>query len=522
MDRSATMEFGMEPATDKAAAPAAGVMREALAFAAAGVLIHLFNGGYGYFRDELYVLDCGRHLDWGYVDHAPLIGWLAWLGAHTIGISLFAIHLPPALAAGAKILLTGLLVRELGGGRFAAALACLSVLVAPVYLAIDSMFSMNTFEPLFWMGGAWVLIRAVRRDEPQLLPWFGVLMGLGLLNKHSTAFFGAAVAAGLVLSPQRRWLRTRWPWIAAAVALALFLPNLIWQQQHNWPTLEDLANVRRTHKNVELGPAAFFARQLLVMMPFSAPVWLAGAWYFGFHREGRRYRLLGWTFAIFFAVLLALKGKDYYVAPAYPMMFAAGAVWWERWGRPWMRYSLAGLVAAGGVLLAPVALPLLPPQQYIAYSAALGMRRERLKSEVGHVGPLPQDLGDRFGWPELVETVARVYWGLSPEERAKAGILTGNYGEAGAINLFGPRYGLPRAVSGHQTYYYWGPGGYTGEVLIMLQMRRATAERLCTSVEDGPAVGHPLGMGEEHFRILVCRGLKEPLAQAWPRFKHWN
>lgn len=498
----------------------------AVYFALADLLVHLLtNGQYGHFRDELYFMACGDHLDWGYVDFAPLAALLVKLTRVTLGDSLHAIRFLPAVSGAAKVLLTGLIARELGGGRFAVGLSCLCVLAAPVYLILDTLYSMNTFEPLFWMACAYVLLLAMKRNNPRLLVWIGVLAGLGLENKHSTLFFGFALVVGLLLAPERRFLASPWLWIAGAIALAIFLPNLIWQYQHNWATLEDLSNVRRTQKNVELPPIRFMGQQLLMLSPASALVWIAGLWFLLMDRIGRRYRVLGWTYLAFLSVLMALKGKDYYLAPIYPMLFAAGGVFWEKFLESrarfaWMKLALPALVFLIGAILAPTALPILSPENLVRYQNAIGLQPP--KTEVAHSGALPQHFGDMFGWPEMAATVAKVYDGLPPEERAKAAIYTGNYGEAGAIDFFGPRYGLPKAISAHQTYYYWGPRNYTGEVIILLQSRRESAQRSCTTVEDSTQVGHPFAMGEENYRILICRGLKQPLAQLWPRLKHWN
>ena len=491
-------------------------------FAAAGLLIHvLTSAGYGYFRDELYMLDCGEHLDWGYVDHAPLIAWIARLSRTLFGDSLYGIHFLPALAAAAMILLTGLIARELGGGRFAVALACLCVLVAPVYLIMDSLLTMNAFEPLFWMGCAYVLLLAIQRDNPKLLVWFGVLAGFGLENKHSMLFFGFALVAGLLLTRERRFLANRWMWIAGAIALALFLPNLIWQVQHHWPTIEDLGNVKRMQKNVELAPLAFLGQQVFMMLPPSVLVWAAGLWFLMRGKAGKRCRALGWAYLVVLAVMMALKGKDYYLAPAYPMLFAAGGVFWERLTeRRWLRVPLPAALALSGVVAAPMALPVLSPENFLRYESVLGFTPP--KTEVGHIGKLPQHFGDRFGWEEMVATVAKVYYGLPPEERAKAAIYAGNFGEAGAIDFFGPRYGLPKAICAHQTYFFWGPRNYTGEVMILLQSRRRDAERYFASIEDGPILSNPYAMAEERYTILIARGLKLPLAAIWPRLKHWN
>ncbi len=481
---------------------------------------------YGYFRDELYFLDCGRHLAFGYVDHAPLVGLYAKV-ALLLGGSLPALRVLPLLAGVGTVVLTILIARELGGGRFAQALAGLAILIAPVHLMLASILSMNAFEPLFWMGAILVMIRIIRSGDSRLWLVFGLLVGLGLENKHSTVFFGLAVAAAVVLTPLRRELAKPWIWLGAAVALALFLPNLVWQWQHHFPTLEDLRNVRASGKNVELGPLAFMAEQVLMMHPMTVPIWIAGLWSL-LAGEGRRFRALGWVYLVLLVTMMALHGKDYYLAPAYPMLLAAGGVAFERVfariSRPFRRAAVQAaalvLLAAAGAATAPMALPLLEPEAFVAYQKALGVSPQ--KTEVAHVGPLPQLWGDQFGWPELVTDVARVYRSLSPEERARAAIYASNYGEAGAINLFGPAMGLPAAVCAHQTHSFWGPPDGDPDVIIWLQWRREWLEGLCGSIEKAGEHRHPWGMAEENRPIWVCRDPVQPLHDLWPRLKHWN
>jgi hypothetical protein len=498
-----------------------------LGLSAAKLALHLaLSTRHGYFRDELYFLDCGRHLDWGYVDHAPLVGLMART-ALVLGGSLPVLRAFPALAGALLVFLTGALAWRLGGSRFAQGLAALGVLIMPIRLAIDGLFSMNSLEPLFWTGAAYVVVRIIQTGDGRRWLWLGLLLGAGLMNKHSTAFFALALAGGIMLSPLRAALRTRWPWLGAALAVLVFAPNLVWQVRHDFATLEDLRNVSRTGKNVVLGPLPFVLQQLLIAHPVLAPVWIAGIVRL-FRAERGRYRVLGWTYVAFFLLMFAFKAKNYYLAPIYPMLLAAGGVAAEsglsrwRWsqGRRWPRTATASLVLAAGALIAPLSLALLSPERYLAYEAALGIARS--KTEVKHEGPLPQHLSDQFGWPELVAEVARIYHALPPEERAKAAILTGNYGEAGAVNHFGPRYGLPTAISGHQTHFFWGPRGATGEVVIVVQGTRSRLEERCRSVEEAGRHFHPWGMAEENRPIFICRGLKTPLAELWPRLKHWN
>ena len=491
------------------------------------LLLHLVTAGrYGYFRDELYFLDLGRHLDWGYVDTAPLIAVYAKI-ALLLGGSLPVLRTIAALAGAARVALTMLLARELGGGRFAQALAGLCAVAAPIYLGVDSILTMNGFESLYWMGCVFLIIRIARTGDSRLWVWFGVLAGLGLENKHSTLFFGGAIAAALLLSRERRELAKPWIWIGLGTALLIFLPNILWQIRHGFPTLEDLENVKKAGKNVVLTPAQFVGQQVLLLHPLLFPIWLAGLVSLLFGRLSRM-RMLGWTYLVLLAIMIAFKAKNYYLAPIYPMLFAAGAVAIETWllrrawsGRLWPKAALATYVAAAGALVVPAVLPILPPEELVAYQRRIGAAPP--KTEVRHDGPLDQRLGDQFGWEELVADVAKIYNALSPEERARTGIFASNYGEAGALNLFGPALGLPAPICAHQNHFFWGPPKREPENLIWLQWGRQGVEDHCRSVVQAGEHFHPWGMAEENRAIYLCRGLKRPLADYWePDFKHWN
>jgi len=493
--------------------------------AAAIVLQMATNGRYGYFRDELYYLALSHHLAWGYVDLAPMAPFVLCISRTFFGESLHAIRLLPAVALGAEILITGLIARELGGKRFAVLLSCLAVLVAPVIVNNASRFSMNPFESLFWMGSIYFVLRAINHNQPQMLLWSGVLIGLGVENKHSTAFFLISLTAGILLTNERRWLRTKWLWMAAAIIILLALPNLIWQVQHGFPTWIDLSNVKKIHKNVELPTVAFLKQQVMTLLPINALVWIAGLGFLLFDREGKRYRVVAATYLVFLAIMDALHGKDYYLAPIYPMLFAAGGVFWQKLvdahsGLRWMKVAFPIVLLILGVIVYPIILPILPPDRIAPYMQALGVDMPRTETHMESV--LPQYFADEFGWPEMVAQVAEVYNKLPADERARTAILAGNYGSAGAIDFFGPRYGLPPSISAHQNYYYWGFRQYTGESLIMLNWDLDDARYGCQNVEEGPKVDYPYTMSWEHYTILICHGLKKPLAEAWSHFKVWD
>jgi hypothetical protein len=493
------------------------------AIAAVKLLVHLYAGRhYGYFVDELYYMACAQHLDWGYVDQPPLIAFVAWAVRHVLGDSLPAIRLLPALAGAGQVLLTGLVARELGGGRFAQGFAALATLVAPGFLAFDSFFSMNAFEPLFWTGCAYVLIRIVNTGDQRLWLWFGVLAGVGLENKHSMLTFGFALVAGVLLTPERKAFRAPWIWLAGLVAFLIFLPNLWWNIQHHFPFLELQANIRRSGRNVPLSPLAFFGQQITSMLPLSLPIWLAGLWYYLFAAEGKPFRALGWAWLITAGAIVLLNPRTYYLWPAFAILLAAGGVQWERWLEgprwQWVKPVWCALMVLLAVAAAPLFLPVVRPETYIRYVKAIHYEQPRI--ETHRLGPLPQLFADEFGWEEMAVTVARVYNSLPPEVRAKT--FAQSYGQAGAIDLFGPKYGLPRAISGHQSYFLWGPRDYTGESMIVMDERQEKLDQLFASVEKVARVEHPYSMPYQHFDVFYCRGMKENLKEIWPQVKRWN
>jgi len=495
-----------------------------LSIAACKLAVHLYAGQhYGYFVDELYYLACSRHLDWGYVDQPPLIAAITWIVRSLLGDSLPAIRFLPAVAGAGLVALTALIARELGGNRFAQGLAALAVLIAPGFLSLDNLLTMNAFEPLFWMGCAGLLLRIVKTGNQKLWIWFGILAGFGLENKYSMLLFGAGIVVGLVLTPQRRMLASPWLWIAGAIAFLLFLPNLLWNIQHHFPFLELQANIRRSGRDVSLGPLAFFGQEILTMHPLNLPIWLAGLWFY-FSKSGKPFRALGWAWVFTAVVIVALSPRVYYLYPAFPLLFAAGAVAWEGWlerpQRAWWRLAWPALMAAAGAIFAPLAIPVLPPETYVRYTKALHLAPPAI--ETHRLGPLPQLFADQFGWEEMAATVARVYNGLPPEVRSRTSIFGQNYGQAGAIDLFGPRYGLPPAISGHQSYFLWGPRGYTGESMIVMAGRPRDLESRFADVQKVASVYHPYSMPYQHFDVYYCRGIKQPLSEIWPSVKSWD
>ena len=298
---------------------------------------------YGYFRDALYYLACTEHLAWGYVDQPPLFVFLAWFARHTLGTSLPALIFWPALAGASRIVLTGAFARELGAKKFGTALAAVLAATPAVWYAIDHQFGMNAFDPLFWTGCAFALLRMIKTENPQWWIVFGAIAGLGLENKYAIGFYAACLLAGLLLTPQRKFLFSPWLFAGGAVALLLFLPNLLWNIQHHWPFLELMHNIRSSGRDVVLSPAGFLGQQLIMTTPLAFPFTLFGL-YFYFSAAGKTFRVFGWTFVFTITFFLLAHGKDYYTAPVYPLVLAAGAVATERFlSRRSVRHTRSGL-----------------------------------------------------------------------------------------------------------------------------------------------------------------------------------
>ncbi len=496
-------------------------------FAALTFLIHFLSSlwgshlGYGFFRDELYFLVCGRHLAWGYVDMPPLTALQARLAESLFGLSPTGIRILSFLAAGVSVGLTGLLTWQLGGRREAQVLAMMAALACPVFLGTSNYLSMNSFEPCFWMGALLVVLRIAEGTAgPRAWLFFGLLAGLGIENKHSTVFFLAALLIGLLLSPQRRILWTKGCAAGVAVLILVALPNFLWQWVHHFPTYELLSGVARTDKNTKLPPLVFLLQQLNMLLIFAAPLWIGGLAWLAFARKAKPWRFVAVTYLLFLAMMMAMHAKDYYVAPIYPVLFAAGAAaFGQLTRRAWP--SIVYTVILGCLLClatAPIMLTILPPGQYTAYAARLGANN--VKSEK-FTSPLPQYLSDRFGWPEMVAGFAARYNALPPEERVHTGIFCVNYGEASAVNILGPKYGLPTAISGHQNYFYWGWNGYTGESVLTLGNDPKDYTDYYGEVIDLGPFDAPWIMDHEHHHYFWLRHRKRTYQAEWPDFKFW-
>ena len=479
--------------------------------------------GYGVFRDELYYIACARHLDWGYVDHPPLVALIAWLASKGFGESWIALRMLSAVAAAGTVLLVGDTSRDMGGGPWARFLAQALAATAPVYLALFSIYSMNGFDVLIWAGLVRLAVRILAGGSRKLWLAFGVLAGIGLENKFDVALLSAGLVVGLVLARRFEVLLDRWLWIGGACAAALFAPHLVWQILHGWPTREFVANAQR-QKITVLGPIDFVTRQFLMAGPVGFSFALAGLGWLFTGRSAQAFRPLGWAAVAVLGVLAASVSKPYYFAPTLTLLFPAAGVVLETWtlGRFARSARAVALVAvASSLVLAPLVKPLLSVEGYVRYAAALGVAPGT--DENHRMGRLPQFFADMQGWREMVEAVAAVHAQLPPEDRAQACVYGQNYGEAAAIDYFGPSLGLPPAISEHNSYWMWGPGSCNGAVVLIIGGDRKDHIRYFTSVEPAGVFRCADCMPyEDDLTIWVARDHIVPIAEAWRGMHHYD
>lgn len=435
---------------------------------------------------------------------------LAALSHALFGLSLPGLRLFSTLAGAGLVVLAGLIARELGGGRFAIGLASFAVLACPIYLLTNGLFQTVTFDQLVWATGGWVVLRLVNTGNPRYWLLLGLVIGIGLLTKYTVVIFALGLAIGFVVTPHRDWLRTRWPWLAVGIALLVALPNLWWQVAHGWPSLEFIRNSSAR----ERGERAFYTFpgvQLVMIGPLALPLVIAGvrAW---FSESLSRYRPLAWMIAFAFLLLLVLQSKPYYFAPAYVLILAAGAVAAERAfaaaQRAWMRPATIAVLMVNVLLLLPILIPVLPAGTAARYN----------------IFSMNDGFAESLGWNELAQTTAAAWNTLTPEQQARATIVAGSYGSAAAVDLYGSRYGLPGAVSGHNSYYYWGPGEVRPEYLILvgfLPEQLPLIEGTCT---PAGTVTNPLNVenGEFNRPVYVCRDLHRALQDFWPELRDFQ
>jgi len=480
-----------------------------LAVATVFVLHVATNGRYGFHRDELQTLDDARHLDWGFVAYPPITPLIGRLELILFGTSLAGFRVFSAIAVSLVMLLTGLMAKELGGKRHVQLLAAMAAAISPVALIQGAVFQYVSFDYLWGVTVTYLLVRLLKSDDPRWWVPIGAVLGLGMETRYTMGFLALGVAGAVIVTPARRFLRSRWLWIGVAVSILLFLPTLIWQARHHFIALDFLSYLHA--RDLRQGRhEGFYKGQLWACVNLATvPLTLLGLWFYFVREEGRRYRLLGWTFAITFAVFAVAGARAYYTAPLYPMLIAGGCVLfgnlvgglrpiWSRlaYGVQWTAIVVLGLNFA--LLVLPV--------------APMGSHLWQITSK------LHDQFREEIGWPDLAASVATVYRSLSPEERDHTGILTGNYGEAGALNLYGPGLGLPRAMSLTNSFWYRGYDPRLPQTVILTGFDLEEASKLFGSCVVAAKNTNPFGVeneeSREHPDILLCRNLRMP----WPAY----
>ncbi len=492
------------------------------------LLIHLGTNAfasYGIFRDELYYIACSNRLALGYVDQPPLSVYLLSLSRLVFGESLFAIRLFPAIAAALTVFLTGVLVRRLGGGKSAVILAALAVMLAPIQLGMNTVYSMNSFDILLWALLAYVVILIVEENKPEWWIMLGIILGLGLLNKIGMLWFGFGFFVALLLTKARRYLLTKWPWITGALAFLLFSPFIIWNVLHDFPHLEFIRNARML-KYAGISVKDFVLGQILLQNPAALPLWLAGLYFFFFHKDGKKFHILGIIYSVAFLILLMSgNSKPEYLSPAYPMLFAGGAVLFEglfnrKYWR-WLKFTAPGVIAVSGIFLAPLAIPVLPVKNFIEYSNFIGIGPSTYEGK--ELAQLPQFYADMFGWENLASSVAGVYHSLPAEKKSKTVIFARNYGEAGAIEYYRNQYDLPPVISPHNNYWLWGYGDDAAEVYILLGGEMDDHLKYFSQVEQAAVAKCEYCMPyENNLPVYVCRNKKISMSELWESLKHYE
>ncbi len=468
---------------------------------AAGVVALLLavSGRYGFHRDELYFLVSGRNLDWGFVDQPPLTPLLARISELIGGTSPVAIRVLPALAIGVVAILAAAIARRFGGGSRAQVFAAVAAGGAGFALGVGHLLSTATFDYLLWTVALWLLVDILDGGNPRRWVALGVVVGVGMQNKHLIGLFAVAILISVAATAHRRLLASIWPWLGAGVAAVIALPNLLWQAANDFPQLE----MARALAERSDGPIVFVLEQIgLLSIALAVPLAI-GWWRLVRSPRLRKWQPIGIAFAILFIFFLLTGGKSYYTAPMYPVLLAAGALWFENLADRGRRI-MASTAAIGVVIGAFITLPLVPVSSVSSLDAT-------------------GEMGETVGWPELVDQIAAVYESIPADQRDTTAIYTGSYGEAGAIDVLGPDLGLPPAASAHNNYWLWGPPGRHGPVIAVGWVGNAV-QSICPNVQQVDEISNPYGVDNEEsgLPIFLCLEPAGQLADVWDDAKHFN
>jgi 4-amino-4-deoxy-L-arabinose transferase-like glycosyltransferase len=480
-------------------------------------LLHMFtNHQYGFHQDEMVVLDNANNLDWGFVEYPPLTPFLARIELTLFGLSLVSARTFSALSSGIIFVVTGLMARELGGNRRTQIVAAVAAAIAPFALMLGMLIQYVTFDFLWSVLIAYFVIRLLKSENPRWWIAIGAVIGLGMMTKYTMVFFAASVVGGVLLTDARHYLKSPWLWGGVGLSVLIFLPNLIWQIQHNFVSLEFLSSIHA--RDVAIGRTDDYVMEqfLLSSNPFTIPLWIAGLIYLFRNPNAKRYRMIGWMYVISFLIYFFTQGRSYYLASAYPMLFAAGAVAWQGWlerlsvqksqfvfGVTWIFIAIGAVV--GGALSLPIA-PINSPLWDIT-------------SEVHDI------FTEQIGWHEMIQTVAGIYDGLSADNKAHAGILAGENDEAAALNLYGGEYGLPKAISGSDTFFLRGYGSPLPETIIVVGFTQENINSLFDHCIVAGTITNQYGVENDLSdppNIFVCHSPRLPWDQLWEQLKRYS
>lgn len=480
---------------------------------------------YGYHRDELFYIAISDNLNLGNLSMLPLTPGILACVRFVLGDSLKALHVLPALCGALVVLLTGVIARDLGGKKRAIAVSATAALIPIGYLGIDSLFTYDFIDKILWVLAIFVLVRLIKNQMPRLWVFFGIIIGLGFLNKISIIFLPFALLIGLILSPERKYLVNKWFWLGVFVALVCLIPFLYWESTQGWPILT-FGKYYSEAKSYPVSFPEFTIFQIIMMHPFTLPIWVCGLWSVFFSQRFKKYRLFGWTYLVLFIVFALMKAKFYFLVPFYPILFAAGAVTITGYFAKRRWHALPGIIISimiiGGIITAPLAMPILPVDTFIKTFNFMG-GDAGIKQERHEIKELPQHFADRFGWEKMAATVADVYSRLSDEEKSKVCIITGNYGEAGAIHFFGKKYKLPEPISGHGWYYYQGTRNCSGEIIIAFGFHEEDLRSRFNDVTKATVFQCEYCMAYENNQpIYVCRNPQKPFEEIFEEAKHFD
>ncbi len=489
-----------------------------LLIAALRLILHvLTNGEYGFHRDELQTLDDARHLDWGFVAYPPITPLIGRFELVLFGTSLVGFRCFAALAVSLAMVLAGMIAKELGGKRHVQVLAAVAAGISPVSLAQGAVFQYVSLDYLWGVTVTYLLVRLLKSDDPRWWVAIGAVLSIGMETRYTMGFLALGIAVAVILTPARRFLRSRWLWAGVAVSILVFLPNFIWQARHHFISLEFLSYLHA--RDLQQGRyRGFFRQQLLICVnPGTAPLILLGLWFYFVRQEGRRYRLLRVVFVITLVLFAVAGSRSYYTAPLYPMLIAGGSVLLGnllgRLRPVWSRFAYGlqwAAIAVGGVGFALLVMPVAPIGSHLWTITA--MMHDQFREEIG--------------WKDLARAVAGVYHSLSGEEQKHTGILTGNYGEAGALNLYGSSLGLPHAMGLTNSFWYRGYDPRLPQTVIVvgfdLDEGRTLFNSCMVAAKNTNAFGVENEESRDHPDILLCRDLRMSWAEYWRRFRRFG